>query len=86
MAVICSVIETVGSSQLTVTQSVVTYVQSSRQKRVMFTVQLNDFLQVDKDVLDVLWWEDPIAVHPLVENGVQHLQLPQVGTLSVEQL
>lgn len=52
----------------------------------MFTVQLNDFLQVDEDVLDVLWWEDPIAVHPLVENGVQHLQLPQVGTLSVEQL
>lgn len=52
----------------------------------MLTVQLNDFLQVDEDVLDVLWWEDPVPVHPLVENGIQHLQLPQVGTLGVEQL
>lgn len=60
--------------------------KSCRQKLVMLTVQLNDFLQVDEDVLDVLWWEDPVPVHPLVENGIQHLQLPQVGTLGVEQL
>lgn len=52
----------------------------------MFTVQLDNFLQVDEDVLDVLWGEDPVPVHPLVENSIQHLQLPQVGAFGVEQL
>lgn len=50
------------------------------------TVQLNDFLQVNKDVFDVFWREDSISVQPLVENTVQHLQRPQVCTFSVEQL
>lgn len=49
-------------------------------------MQLNDFLQVDKDVFDVFWREDSVPIHPLVEDGIQHLQLPQVGPLSVEQL
>lgn len=49
-------------------------------------MKLNDFLQVDKDVLYVFWWKDAIPVQPLAENTVQHLQHPQVGTLSVEQL
>lgn len=50
------------------------------------TVQLNDFLQVNKDVFDVFWREDTVSVQPLVENTVQHLQRPQVCTFSVEQL
>lgn len=49
-------------------------------------MQLNDVLQVDKDVFDVFWREDSVPIHTLVEDGVQHLQLPQVGSLSVEQL
>lgn len=50
------------------------------------TVQLDDLLQVNKDVFDVLWGEDAVSVQPLVENTVQHLQRPQVCSLSVEQL
>lgn len=50
------------------------------------TMQLNDFLQVNEDVFDVFWWEDTVSVQPLVENTVQHLQRPQVCTLSVEKL
>lgn len=50
------------------------------------TMELNDFLQVNKDVSDVLWREDAVSVQPLVEHTVQHLQHPQVSTLSVEQL
>lgn len=49
-------------------------------------MQLNDLLQVNKDVLDVLWGEDTVSVQSLVENTVQHLQPPQVGALGVEQL
>lgn len=51
-------------------QHEVTYVQCGRQKLVMFTMQLNDFFQVDEDVVDVLWREDPVPVHPLVENSI----------------
>lgn len=50
------------------------------------TMQLNDFLQVNEDVFDVFWWQDTVSVQPLVENTVQHLQRPQVCTLSVEKL
>ena len=40
------------------------------------TMQLNDLLQVDKDVFDVFWGEDAVPVQPLVENAIQHLQHP----------
>lgn len=50
------------------------------------TVQLDDFLQVNKDVSDVLWRENTVSVQPLVEDTVQHLQRPQVRSLRVEQL
>lgn len=52
----------------------------------MFTVQLNDFLQVYKNELDVFRREDAVSFQPLVENTVQHLQRPQVSTFSVKQL
>lgn len=50
------------------------------------TVKLNDFIQVGKDVFDVFWGENTVSVQPLIENTVQHLQHPQMGSLSVEQL
>jgi len=49
-------------------------------------MQLNDFLQINEDVFDVLWWKDAVSVQPLAENTVQHLQHAQMSTLSVEQL
>ena len=53
---------------------------------VCVTVQLNDLLQVNKDVFDVVGGEDAVSVQPLVENPVQHLEHPEVGALGVEQL
>lgn len=49
-------------------------------------MQLDDFLQVNKDVSDVLWGENTVSVQPLVEDAVQHLQCAQVRPLRVEQL
>lgn len=53
---------------------------------VWVTVQLDDFLQVNEDVFDVFRGQDGVSAQPLVENAVQHLQRPQVSSLSVEQL
>lgn len=50
------------------------------------TMQLDDFLQVTKDVFEVFWWKDTVSVQPLAENTVQDFQHPQVGALRVEQL
>lgn len=49
-------------------------------------MQLDDFLQVTKDVFEVFWWKDTVSVQPLAENTVQDFQHPQVGALRVEQL
>lgn len=50
------------------------------------TVQLNDLLQVNKDVFYVFRRKDAVSVQPLTENTVQDPQHAQVSALSVEQL
>lgn len=50
------------------------------------TVQLNDLLQVNEDVLDVFGRKDAVSVQPLAKNTVQDPQHAQVGALSVEEL
>lgn len=50
------------------------------------TMQLDDFLQVNKDLSDVLRRKDAVSVQPLAENTVQDLQHAQMSALSVEQL
>lgn len=50
------------------------------------TMQLNYFLQVYKNELNVFRREDGVSLQSLVKNTVQHLQCPQVSALSVKQL